>query len=73
MSDTVQLTLPIPRDLAHLTFPKALDDRLHFLLDEQGRCGELRPSERDEAEALTQMARLLTMLKLGAAVESKKL
>ena len=69
MSNTVQLTLPMPGDLAQLSFPKALDDRLHHLLDEQARRGELSGAERDEAEGLAQMASLLTMLKLGAQVK----
>lgn len=70
MSDTVQLTLPMPADLARLTFPKSLNDRLHHLLDEQERRGELSDAERDEAEGLVQMASLLTILKLGAEVRS---
>jgi hypothetical protein len=70
MSSTVQLTVPIPANLAQLSFPKALDARLHYLLDEQGRRGDLTSAERDEAEALVQMASLLTMLKLGAEVAS---
>jgi hypothetical protein len=36
MSQTVQLTVPIAAKLARLRFPKAPDDRLHCLLDEQG-------------------------------------
>ena len=63
---TVQLTVPMPANLAKLRFPKALNDRLHLLLDEQGRKGKLTPSERKEAEALTQMATTLSILKLGA-------
>jgi hypothetical protein len=44
------------------------DDRLHHLLNEQGRLGKLSPTEGKEAEALTQMASMLTILKLGAKV-----
>jgi hypothetical protein len=71
MSQTVQLTVPMPVNLARLRFPKALDDRLHFLLDEQGRKGKLTASERKEAEGLAQMASMLSILKLGAQVKAK--
>eukprot|EP01031_Cornospumella_fuschlensis_P009116 gene9116-11194_t len=72
MRRTVQLTVPMPATLARLRFPKALDDRLHHLLDEQGRKGKLSAAERKEAEALAQMASTLTILKLGAQVQAIK-
>lgn len=70
MSQTVQLTVPMPANLAKLRFPKALDQRLHFLLDEQGRKGKLTVAEKKEAEGLEQMARMLSILKLGAQVKA---
>ena len=73
MSETVQLTVPMPAKLARLRFPKALDDRLHFLLDEQGRKGRLTAAEKKEAEALAQMASTLSILKLGAQVRAARL
>jgi hypothetical protein len=72
MRQTVHLTVPMPASLAKLRFPKALDDRLHFLLDEQGRKGKLTAAERKEAEGLAQMASMLSILKLGAEVTGKK-
>ena len=72
MSATVQLTVPMPTNLARLRFPKALDDRLHFLLDEQGRRGRLTAAEKKEAEGLAQMASTLSILKLGAQVKAAK-
>ena len=72
MHTTVQLTVPMPANLAKLRFPKALDERLHFLLDEQGRRGRLTPAEKKEAEALTEMASTLSILKLGAQVKAAK-
>ena len=72
MSQTVQLTVPMPSKLAHLRFPKALNDRLHHLLDLQGSQGKLSPAERREAEALTQMATTLSILKLGAQVKAAR-
>lgn len=72
MSQPVQLTVPMPARLASLRFPKALDDRLHHLLDEQGRKGRLSPAERKEAEALASVATTLSILKLGAQVKAAK-
>lgn len=72
MSQTVQLTMPMPANLARLRFPKALNDRLHFLLDEQGRKGRLSVNEIREVEALAQMASTLSILKLGAQVKTAK-
>ncbi len=62
----------MPARLASLRFPKALDDRLHHLLDEQGRKGSLTPNERKEAEALANISTTLTILKLGAQVKAAK-
>ena len=62
----------MPADLAKLRFPKALNDRLHFLLDEQGRKGRLSAAEKKEAEGLAQMASVLSILKLGAQVKAAK-
>ncbi len=72
MSQTVQLTVPMPAKLARLRFPKALDDRLHFLLDEQGRKGKLTPSEKKEAQGLVEMSTMLSILKLGAQIKARQ-
>ena len=72
MSHTVKLTVPMPANLAKLRFPKALDERLHHLLDEQGRRGKLTAAEKREAAGLAQMANVLSILKLGAQVKMVK-
>ena len=72
MNHAVKLTVPMPANLAKLRFPKALDDRLHHLLDEQGRRGKLTAAEKREAAGLAQMANVLSILKLGAAVKTVK-
>lgn len=71
MNQAVRLTVPMPANLAKLRFPKALDDRLHFLLDEQGRKARLTAAEK-KAEGLAQMASTLSILKLGAQVKTVK-
>ena len=72
MNQPVQLTVPMPANLAKLRFPKALDDRLHYLLDEQGRRGKLTAAEKKEAEGLTELATMLSILKTGAQVRARK-
>ena len=67
-----QVTVPMPAKLASLRFPKALDDRLQHLLDEQDRVGRLGAAERREAEALVNIATTLSILKLGAEVKALK-
>ena len=68
----MEVTVPMPAKLSSLRFPKALDDRLHHLLDEQGRKGRLTSAERREAEALANIATTLSILKLGAEVKALK-
>jgi hypothetical protein len=68
----MEITVPMPAKLSSLQFPKALDDRLHHLLDEQGRNGRLNAAERREAEALANIATTLSILKLGAQVKTLK-
>lgn len=68
----MEVTVPMPARLSSLRFPKALDDRLHYLLDEQGRQGRLGAAERREAEALESIATTLSILKLGAQVKALK-
>lgn len=72
MGQTVQLTVPMPANLARLRFPKGLEARLHHLLDEQGRKGRLTPAERREVEGLAQMESMLSIMKLGAQVKAQK-
>ena len=72
MHAPVQLTVPMPAKLAELRFPKALDQRLQFLLDEQNRRGKLTAAERREAEGLTRVATTLSILKLGAQLQARQ-
>ncbi|MBX9680672.1 MAG: hypothetical protein K2X38_18105 [Gemmataceae bacterium] len=54
----------LPEQLASLRFPAALEARLQLLLDRQDDGIVLTKQESSEAEALVEMAELLTMLKL---------
>ena len=72
----VTIELEIPGDLARFRLPRALDQRLQDLLDRQDGGIALSQAERREAEALVEVADLLTLLRLraesaaGAAVAS---
>ena len=70
MSRTIELTVPMPEDLSDLQLPKALDERLHFLLDEQGRKGKLSAAEKREVDGLMKMASTLSIRRLGAQVKT---
>jgi ribosome assembly protein YihI (activator of Der GTPase) len=61
---TVQIKLDVPGHLADLAFPEALDRRLHTLLDKQDRGEPLSEDEQVEAEALVDLAELMTLLRL---------
>lgn len=58
--------LDVPRDWRQFRLPPALDARLQELLDRQDRDGKLSGQERREAEALTQLVDMLSLLKLRA-------
>ena len=61
---TARITLDVPAHLAELAFPHALDRRLHALLDKQDRGEQLSEDEQVEAEALVEVAELLTLIRL---------
>ncbi len=61
---TLTLEIDLPDDLARLRLPKAVDARLHALLDRQDAGHPLTSQERDEAEGLVQLAEFLTLLRL---------
>ncbi|MDZ7289537.1 MAG: hypothetical protein ONB44_21365 [candidate division KSB1 bacterium] len=56
----------MPSDLEQFKLPKAVDERLQFLLDKQDRGEDLTPAERREAEGLVNLAELLSLLRLRA-------
>ncbi len=66
MAQSVLIELELPEDLARLTLPPALHQRLQMLLDKQDAEGSLTEQERQEAESLVNLAELLSLLKLRA-------
>jgi hypothetical protein len=66
MSQSVLVELELPTDWRRFKMPRALHRRLQHLLDQQDERGKLAPTERSEAEALAELADMLTLLKLRA-------
>ena len=62
----VILELDVPRDWRKFRLPAALDNRLQELLDRQDNDGKLTRAERREAEALVELAEMLSLMKLRA-------
>ncbi len=56
----------LPGDFGRLSRPAALDSRLRELLNRQDRDGRLSAGEQREAQALTDLADLLCLLRLRA-------
>ena len=63
---SVTVELELPQDWKRFQMPAALKARLSSLLDEQDRTGKLCKAERDEAQALTELADFLSLMKLRA-------
>jgi hypothetical protein len=64
---TIEIALELPSDLARLQLPESVDRRLQSLLDKQDRGEALSDEERQEAEGLTDLADLLSLLRLRAS------
>jgi hypothetical protein len=62
----VIVALDLPRDWEQFRLPPALNERLQSLLDQQDRDGNLTSAERQEAEALTELVDMLSLMKLRA-------
>jgi hypothetical protein len=68
----VLVQLDLPKDWQKFRLPVALDVRLQELLDRQDHQGKLTRAERREAEALTELADMLSLMKLRAERASRK-
>lgn len=58
--------LDLPKDWREFRLPPALQDRLQELLDRQDGNGKLPARERREAQALTQLVDMLSLMRLRA-------
>jgi hypothetical protein len=68
---TVLVELELPKDWRKFRLPRALDDRLHELLDRQDRDGKLSRLERREATALAELVDMLSLMRLRAELATK--
>jgi hypothetical protein len=64
MSQSIQIEVEVPEDLARFALPLAVNRRLQELLDRQEAGQTLTVDEQDEAEGLVNLADLLSLLKL---------
>ncbi len=71
MSQHIQIDLEIPAELDKFKLPKAVDERLQYLLDRQDHGDVLTTAERMEAEGLVSLAELLSLLRLRAQSASR--
>lgn len=70
-SGRVVLEVDLPDDLARLALPEGVNRRLRALLDKQDRGESLTEDERTEAEGLSDLADLLSLLRLRAEREGR--
>ena len=63
---TVTVELDLPQDWSRFRIPPALKARLNDLLDQQDKNGSLSSAERKEAQALTELNDMLSLMKLRA-------
>ena len=66
MSSSVLVELDLPNDWKKFRLPAALNLRMQDLLDRQDREGKLTLRERREAEALTELVDMLSLMRLRA-------
>ena len=67
---SVTFQLDLPDKWRGFRFPPALDARLQELLARQDQQGSLSESERQEAEALTEVVDMLALLKVRVVRET---
>lgn len=70
--EIVLVELDLPKDLKRFSLPPALNDRLQELLDRQDLEGKLTRRERREAQALTQLVDMLSLMKLRVRKPTKQ-
>ena len=64
MSQSVMVQLDLPKDWRTFRMPRGLQARLQELLDRRDEVGKLTRRERQEANALVELAEMLTLMKL---------
>ena len=69
---SVTAELELPQDWNQFRMPDALKSRLTDLLDQQDNGLGLSDAEREEAQALTELSDMLSLMKLRAKVAEQR-
>ncbi len=69
---SVTVELDLPRDWDDFQMPQALKSRLTDLLDQQDNGLGLTDAEREEAQALTELSEMLSLMKLRSEVAAQR-
>jgi hypothetical protein len=69
---SVLVELDLPKDWREFRLPPALHARLQELLDRQDGNGKLPVRERREAQALTQLVDMLSLMRLRAEAAQRR-
>lgn len=72
MSKAVTIQLDLPRDWRTFRLPRGLQTRLQELLDRQDQTGKLSRRERQEANALAELAEMFSLMKLRVRLAAKQ-
>jgi len=72
MNKRIQFELELPGDLAKFRLPRAVEKRLHSLLDKQDQGKRLTGAERREAEGLVDLVEVLSLIRLRAQRPSSR-
>ncbi|MFM9964115.1 MAG: hypothetical protein ACKV2Q_23170 [Planctomycetaceae bacterium] len=72
MSQTVMIQLDFPKDWRTFRMPRGLQSRLQELLDRQDQTGKLTRRERQEANALAELAEMFSLMKLRVRLAAKQ-
>lgn len=71
MSHQILIPMKMPEEVKSFRLPRALDRRLHDLLDRQSSGLKLTTRERQEAEALVELTQNLSILQMKARLASR--
>ncbi len=72
MAQSVLVELQLPKDWKKFRIPHALHERLQESLDRQDTEGKLSRRDRREAEALVELADILSLMRFRAEMAAKQ-
>ncbi len=72
MAQNAVIKIEIPVSLRQIKLPKGVDKRLQKLLDQQDKGEKLTAAEKNEAEGLIDLAKMLSLLRLRSQRVSRE-